>query len=104
MKTSAESGFLLRSMRALVHPVWTPEADERRFLVGLPIVTFLIIFLWGRGFLGFMGPNPMLANFGIWGLAYLVKYRKRLQNRGEFRRVIFAWAAFLALMLGLSLL
>ena len=96
--------FLGRCLRVLVRPVWTPEADERRFLAGLPIVMFLIIFLWGRGLLQSMGPYPVLVNFAFWCIAYMVKFGKRLQNRGEFKRVLIASAAFCALLLSGSLL
>src|SRR5664279_1910617 len=50
------------------HLFWTvfaPEADERHFLAGLSVSMFLIIPMWGRGLLQFMGPNPVLASLVV---------------------------------------
>ena len=90
-------------LRALSHPVFTPEADERRFLTGLPIAIYVIIFLWGRGWLQSLGPSPVLVTSALWCIAYVIKYRKRLKNRGELKRAIIAPASFVALLLGVSL-
>ena len=90
-------------LRALSHPIWTPEADEWRFLAGLPITMYVIIFLWGRGWLQSLGPNPVLVIFALWCIAYVIKFRKRLKNRGELKRAIIAPAVFVALLLGVSL-
>lgn len=89
------------------HLFWTvfaPEADERRFLAGLSVSMFLIIPMWGRGLLQFMGPNPVLASLVVGWIGYMLKFRKRLRHRGELGRVIIAPAAFFALLLGVSLL
>jgi hypothetical protein len=52
MKTNEEARtregglrFFVWFLRALSHPIFTPEADERRFLAGLPTAMFVIIFL-----------------------------------------------------------
>ena len=90
-------------LRALSCPIWTPEADEREFLVGLPIAIFFIIPLWGRGWFQSLGPNPVLVISVLWGMAYLIKFWKRLKNRGELKRAIIAPAVFVALLLGVSL-
>ncbi|MCX6928151.1 MAG: hypothetical protein NT154_33815, partial [Verrucomicrobia bacterium] len=83
--------------------VWSPEADEWRFFAGLPIVILLIVLVCGRGLLGFMGPYPVLASFALWCVAYMAKFRKRLEDRGELRRVMIASAAFFAMLLGVIL-
>lgn len=93
-------GWLLR---ALSHPVFAPEADERRFLAGLPIAIFVTIFLWRGGWLQSLGPNPVLVISVLWGIAYWLKFWKRLKNRGELKRAIIAPAVFVALLLGVSL-
>ena len=90
-------------LKVLNHPVCTPEADEKRLLAGLPFVQFLILFLWRGGLLQSWGAYPILANFGFWGMAYLVAFRKRLQKRGEFKGVLIAWAVLFALLLGVGL-
>ena len=85
------------------HPLWTvftPEADERRFVAGMPIVMFLILLLWGSGHLLFIGFYWFLAIFAAWWVAYLVKFGKCLRNRGELKRAIIAPAAFFALLVG----
>ena len=95
--------FLVCFLRALSHPIWTPEADERRFLVGLPVTLILILFLWKRGLLGSLGPYPILASFAFWCIAYSIRFWKRLKNRGELKRALIAPAVFVALLLGVSL-
>jgi hypothetical protein len=97
-----KSGFLVRSMRALVRPIWTPEADESRFLLGINIIMFLIMPLWGKGILTFMGTNPVLVTFAVGWIVYLILFWKRLRHRGELGRVIVAPAVFIALLLGVS--
>jgi hypothetical protein len=84
--------------------VFAPEADERRFLAGLSVSMFLIIPMWGRGLLQFMGPNPVLASLVVGWTGYMLKFGKRLRHRGELWRVIIAPAAFFALLLGMNLL
>jgi len=88
--------FCGKCLRVLIHPVWTPEADERRFLAPLPIVMFCLMPLWGKGFLHFMGSNPILAVFALWCGAYVFKFWQRLQYRGELKRVIIALVTFLS--------
>ena len=78
--------------------VWAPEADEKRFLAGMPIVMFLIILLWGRGLLPFIGFYRFLAIFAVWWIAYTVKFGKRLRNRGELKRTIIIPALFFAFL------
>ena len=90
-------------MRMPRAPIWTPEADERRFLVGLPVTLILILFLWKRGLLGSLGPYPILASFAFWCITYSIRFWKRLQNRGDLKRVILASAAFFALLLSVTL-
>jgi len=97
-----ERGLLERSMRALVRPLWTPEADERRFLFGLNIVVFLIMPLWGKWLLTFLGPNPVLVTFAVGWMVYLILFWKRLRHRGELGREIIAPSVFIALLLGVS--
>jgi hypothetical protein len=92
-------GWLLR---AFAHPIFTPEADERRFLAGLPIALFVIIFPMGRGWLQFLGPYPGLVIFALWWTAYLIKFRTRLKSRGELKRAIIAPGVFVALLLGVG--
>jgi hypothetical protein len=88
-----------RCLSALTRPVWTPEADERRFLSDLAIVLFLVIPMWGKGWIPFLGANPVLIiAAGAW-IVYLVIFWKRLRYRGELGRVLIVPAAYLALLL-----
>jgi len=89
---------LFRLYRLLLHSFWTPERDEKRFLAGLPIAMFLIPFLWKHGVhpLGaYVGPTILF----LWCLAYVLKFGRRLKERGELKRVIIAPAVFVALLL-----
>jgi hypothetical protein len=88
-------------LRLLSHSLWTPEPDEKRFLAGLPIAMFLVPLLWKIGIhpLGaYLGP----AIFFLWCLVYVIKFGRRLKKRGELKRVIFAPAVFVALVLSVS--
>ena len=93
--------FFVRFLRLFLRPLWTPEADEKRFLKWQMIGLVLILCLWRQGIdpLG-MGGNVVLANFGLWSVAYVVRFRQRLKDRGELKRVIFAVAVFGGLLLG----
>jgi hypothetical protein len=95
--------FLSWFLRTLSHPIFTPEEDERRFLSGLPIAMFVIIFLWRTAWFQSLGPNQVLVVSALWCSAYLIKFRKRLKHRGELKRAIIAPAVFVALLLGVSL-
>lgn len=87
-------------LRVFTRPVWTPEADESRYLNTLVVATFLILPLWGRGYVNFMGPNPVLViNVAAW-LVYLTVYGKRLRRRGELGRMILGPTVFFGLLLG----
>ena len=93
--------LLFRLNRLLSHSLWAPEPDEKRFLAGLPIAVFLVPFLWKHGIhpLGaYLGP----AIFFLWCLAYVIKFGRRLKERGELKRVIIAPAVFLALLLSVN--
>jgi hypothetical protein len=39
----------------------------------------------------------------LWCVAYVIKFWKRLRNRGELKRAIIAPALFFALLLGVTL-
>ena len=103
--------FLGRFLRAPLHPVFHEEADERRFLAGLPIAMFVIIFLiralahtgLGREWREFLRPDLVLVVSVLWWIAYLLKFRKRLASRGELGRAIVAPALFVALLLSVRL-
>ena len=86
----------------LARPFWKPEPPEIGFLLGLNLLLFLTLRLWGKGMLRFLGQNPVTVVIGIGGLAYLVGFRTRLRRRGEFRRGSLALAAFLALLAGMN--
>jgi hypothetical protein len=92
-------GFV-RLLGILSHPLWTPEPDEKRFLVGLPITLVLILILWKQGFGDPLGGYPIPASFALWCAAYVIRFRQRLKDRGELKRVIIAPATFVALLLG----
>ena len=106
MRTGGLS-FIKRFAGALLYPIFREEADERRFLAGLPVAMFATLFLskavadgaWGTGWLQFPGPNWILVIFALWWTAYLVKFWKRLKSRGELKRAIFGPTLFLALVL-----
>ena len=86
--------------RLLLHSLWTPEPDEKRFLAGLPIAMLLIPFLWKHGThpLGaYLGPAIII----LWSLAYVTRFGRRLKERGELKRVIIAPALFVALLLSI---
>ena len=85
-------------MNVFNRPVWTPEPKELRFLQGIGVLSFLIMPLWGKGWLHFMGHNPvMLLDVVAWTV-YLLIFEKRLRHRDELGRVIFVPAAFFALL------
>jgi hypothetical protein len=93
--------FLGWFLRALSHPLFTPEADERRFLAGLPIAMIVTLVLWKRVWLQSLGPNPVLVILALWCMAYLIEFRKRLKHRGELKRALIAPAVFVVLLLGM---
>jgi len=94
--------FFLRLLRVLSHPLWTPELDEKRFLIGLPVTLFLILFLWKQG-IDPLGGYSISASFTLWCSAYVIKFRQRLMDRGELKRAIIAPAVFLGLLLCIKL-
>ena len=97
-----QQSFFLRLLGFLLHSFWTPERDEKRFLAGLPIAMFLILFLWKHG-MHPLGVYLVPATFGLWSLAYVIKFRLRLKERGELKRVIVAPTVFFVLLLCISL-
>ena len=102
-KPPAKEGPLPRFLRllgVLSRPLWTPEPDEKRFLVGLPITLVLILILWKQGLGGPLGGYSIPASFALWCAAYVLRFRQRLKDRGELKRVIIAPALFVALLLG----
>ena len=68
--------------------VWAPEADERRFLAGIPITLLAILALWTNGIGTIGGRYTIPAAGGLWWILYLLKFGKRLQRRGELGRTI----------------
>jgi hypothetical protein len=80
--------FLARLNRALCHSFWTPEKDEKRFLCVLNLLMFL-----------FMGPCPPLTVLAVGWIVYLVRFWKRLRDRGDLKFVLIAPAAYFALLL-----
>lgn len=101
-ETRPQSLFL-RFLHTLSSPILRPEPDEKRFLVGLAVVQALIIYLWGKGLFGFLGAYPIVANVAFWSIAYILKFRKRLQARRELGRVILLSLAFTAFLLSIVL-
>ena len=99
-----ESGFRFFGwfLRAFSHPLFTPEADEKRFLAGLPIAMIVTVVLWKRVWFLSLIPNPVMVLFALWCTAYLVTFRKRLKHRSELTRAILAPAIFVALLLAVS--
>lgn len=95
--------LLLRVMGVLSHSLWSPAADENRFLAGLPITLGLILVMWKRLQFDPLGGYSVEASFAFWGAAYALRFRRRLKERGELARVIVATALFLALLLALRL-
>lgn len=89
-------------MRTILHaftrPVWTPEADESRYLNTIAVATFLILPLWGKGYFSFMGANPVLTLNVVGWVVYLAVYGKRLRLRGELGRMILGPALFFWLL------
>lgn len=94
--------LVLRLLGMLSHPLWTPGPAEKRFLAGLPITLFLILFLWKQGIPGPLGGYSMTASFALWCSAYVILFRQRLKDRGELKLAIIAPAVFIALLLGAS--
>jgi hypothetical protein len=94
--------FFLRCLRRLSQPLWTPEPDEKRFLAGLPVTLLLILFLWKQNGADPLGGYAIPASFALWCAAYVIKFRQRLQARGELKRAIIAPAVFAALLLGVK--
>jgi hypothetical protein len=102
----ARKGLLshfLRFLGVLSRPLWAPEPDEKRFLVGLPITLVLILFLWKQGLEVPLGGFSVPASFAFWCAAYVIKFWQRLKDRGELKRVIIAPGMFVALLLGVDL-
>ncbi len=93
--------FCGRFSRSLSRGVWTPDADETRFLAGLPIALFILVFLRADERFQPLGPNLILAVFALWCMAYVLKFRKRLKRRSELKRAILAPAVFVGLLLSL---
>jgi hypothetical protein len=91
--------FFLRLLRIPLHPVWTPEPDEKRFLAVIPMTLVLILFLWKQGLGDPLGGYSIPASFALWCAAYVIRFRQRLKDRGELKRVIIAPAIFIALLL-----
>ena len=89
-----------RPLGVLTRPHWTPEPDEKRFLVGLPITLVVIQILWKRGWGDPLGGYSSPASFAFWSAAYVIRFRQRLKDRGELKRVIIAPAVFVALLQG----
>jgi hypothetical protein len=97
---AAKPHFLLRCLQALNRSLWSPEADEMRYVSVFAMVTFLILPLWGHGHLKFMGHNPVMAAQVLGWILYLLLFGKRLQRRGELGRLILAPALFFAMLVG----
>lgn len=104
--------FFGRFLRAPLHQVFHEEADERRFLAGLPLAVFVALFLirtlihrgFSREWAPFLNPADwVLVVFTLWWIAYLLKFRKRLESRGELGRAIIVPALFLVLLLSVRL-
>jgi hypothetical protein len=79
--------------------VWAPEADERRFLAGIPITLLAILASWTNG-IALIGPRTIPAAGGFWWILYLMKFGKRLQRRGELGRTILLPGVFILFLLG----
>ena len=94
--------FLFRFQGFLFHSLWTPERDEKRFLAGLPMAVFLILVLWKQG-MHPLGRYLVPVIFSVWCLAYVIRFRVRLTERGEFKRVIIAPAVFVLFLLCIAL-
>jgi hypothetical protein len=101
-KLPVKEGRLLLLNRIFSHPIltWTPQADEKRFLVGLPITLVLILILWKQGIGGSLGWYPFPVSYVLWFAAYAIRFRQRLKDRGELESVIIAMAVFVTLLLG----
>jgi hypothetical protein len=102
-KPPVKEGWLpsfLRLLGVLSRPLWTPEADEKRFLVGLPITLVFILILWKQGMGDPLGGYSIPASFALWCAAYVIRFRQRLKDRGELKRVTIAPVVFAALLLG----
>jgi hypothetical protein len=95
--------FILRLLRLPLHPVWTPEPDEKRFLAGISITLVLILFLWKQGVGDPLGGYSIPASFALWCAAYVSRFWQRLKNRGELKRVIIVPAVFVVLLLCVEL-
>ncbi|MGD1086311.1 MAG: hypothetical protein ABSA47_16365, partial [Verrucomicrobiota bacterium] len=74
--------FLAKFNRALCHSFWTPEKDEMRFLFLLNILMYAAMPLWGKGLLKFMGPVPPLTIIAVGCVVYMIRFGRRLRNRG----------------------
>jgi hypothetical protein len=90
----------LRLLGVLSRPLWAPEPDEKRFLVGHPMTLVLILILWKQGVRDPLGGYSVPASLALWCAAYVIRFRQRLKDRGELKRVIIAPAVFVALLLG----
>jgi hypothetical protein len=96
--TETKPHFLLRRLHALNRSLWSPEADEMRYVSVLAVVTFLILPLWGHGHLKFMGPNPVMVAQVLAWILYLVLFGKRLRHRGELGHLIIGPTLFFAVL------
>lgn len=96
MKRRVSTGNVLR---VLSHPLFTPEADEKRFLAGLPVAMLIAILLMRKGWFEPLGPKAVLVLLAVWLLAYVTRFWGRLRDRGELKRAILAPAICVALLL-----
>lgn len=93
--------MLLRGLGALSHPLWSPAADEKRFLAGLPLTLVLILVMWKRLQFDPLGGYSVEVSFALWSAGYVLRFRQRLKDRGELIRSTVAPALFLALLVAL---
>jgi hypothetical protein len=82
--------------------VWAPEADERRFLLGIP-VTWGILLTW-KNLTGDFWRYDIPGVLAVWWILYLVKFGQRLRHRGELGRTIVLPGLFVALLIGATFL
>ncbi len=102
VKEGRRSGFV-PLLGFFLHPLWAPNPDEKRFLVGLPITLVLILILWKQGLGDPLGGYSIPVSFTLWSAAYVLRFRQRLKDRGELKRAIIAPSVFVALLLGFNL-
>jgi len=89
--------------RAVIWKVYSPEADERRFLACQLILICLVLFGWRVG-IHPLGVYAIPAVLGIWWTAYLLIFGRRIRRRGELGRAIAGPTIFIGLLLGITLL